>query len=151
MFGVAYARSADGLSWEKPNLGLVNFLNSTDNNLICVGCNGLGVMLDLQEKNASRRYKAFGGWENLTAHTAMCRSPQGCVNPHDIETSLGAGGSGSIAFSPDGLTWSANDLASIATEVSPFGCPGHCAPLVETKRKNTGGCNCSFGLGMRKC
>ena len=139
-FGVAYAHSADGETWVKPSLGVVSFLNSTDNNLICVGCSGIGVMRDAAEVNASRRYKAFGTWPNVSQHSA-CSSPQGCANPHDIEESLGAGGGGTIAFSADGISWRPEDLASITREVSPLGCPGHCDPV--------SGCNCSYGLGMR--
>ena len=43
-FGTAFAQSADGLRWEKPALNLVTFLNSTANNLICVGCSGVGII-----------------------------------------------------------------------------------------------------------
>jgi len=36
----AYAESADGIHWEKPNLGLVEYQGSTDNNLIFDGLDG---------------------------------------------------------------------------------------------------------------
>ena len=147
-FGVAYAQSADGLQWVKPDLGLVSYLNSTKNNIICVGCSGIGVMRDAREANASRRYKAVGTWPNMSAHRTTCAFEQGCVNTNDIEESLGNGSSGTLAFSADGLTWSSDDLVSVVTNVSPFGCPGHCIPEVTTKDNTTvGGCNCSFGLG----
>ena len=30
---IAYATSADGIHWERPNLGIVDFRGSTENNL----------------------------------------------------------------------------------------------------------------------
>ena len=38
MFGICYAESTDGIHWERPNLGLVDFRGSTRNNLIAGSC-----------------------------------------------------------------------------------------------------------------
>ncbi len=54
--GIAYPTSADGLSWEKPNLGIVEVDGSTPNNLILPGRN-LSVIVDDRETDPARRYK----------------------------------------------------------------------------------------------
>lgn len=38
MFGVCYAESSDGLHWERPDLGLVEFRGSRNNNLVAGPC-----------------------------------------------------------------------------------------------------------------
>ena len=40
---VCYAESADGIAWDKPNLGLHAFDGSTDNNICLVGDGGAGI------------------------------------------------------------------------------------------------------------
>ena len=55
--GLAYAESKDGIHWTKPNLNLVDFNGSRDNNLILTGVQGTGVLLDKQDPDANRRYK----------------------------------------------------------------------------------------------
>jgi hypothetical protein len=61
----AYAESADGLTWTKPNLGLVEFRGSKDNNLLkidpALGFVNLKVLADPQDPDPQRRYK-------MTAH-----------------------------------------------------------------------------------
>ena len=52
-----YAESADGIRWEKPALGLVNFDGSAQNNILMLHLHGAGVMLDLDEPDETRRYK----------------------------------------------------------------------------------------------
>lgn len=54
-----YATSKDGIHWEKPNLGMVDFQGSKDNNIACLGLSGAGVIKDSRESNPERRYKAF--------------------------------------------------------------------------------------------
>jgi len=52
---VAYAESHDGVAWVKPNLGIVNYAGSTDNNL--VGLTSLeGVVFRDEQAPASERY-----------------------------------------------------------------------------------------------
>lgn len=63
-----YAESVDGKNWSQPHLGQVPWphMNSSRNNNIAFGSGtsdaNRGVFLDPHEKNASRRFKAFGRW-----------------------------------------------------------------------------------------
>ena len=62
--GTLYAESKDGLTFVKPSLGIVEWNGSTANNIVLdAGSNDYnrGVFLDTHEKNASRRFKLFGG------------------------------------------------------------------------------------------
>lgn len=61
----AYAESADGLKWVKPNLGLVTYRGDRNNNLIGIdpgpfGFVNLKILLDAEESEPARRYKATG-------------------------------------------------------------------------------------------
>lgn len=57
----AYAESANGLTWTKPNLGLVAFHGNKNNNLVDVGGTwgfvNLKVLKDERDPDPSRRYK----------------------------------------------------------------------------------------------
>lgn len=55
--GVCYAVSKDGLAWEKPVLGLVEFQGDKSNNLVVRGAHGAGVFRDEREPDPQRRYK----------------------------------------------------------------------------------------------
>lgn len=83
--GLLYAISADGVTWSKPDLGLVSFDGSTDNNIVLDpsqhGIHGLGVLRDDADPDADRLYKAFFR-DNKARKMA-------------------------VAFSADGLHWSA--------------------------------------------
>ena len=57
--GVCYAVSKDGLKWEKPELGVVEFAGSKANNLVLRGPHGAGVTRDDDESDPQRRYKMF--------------------------------------------------------------------------------------------
>ena len=58
--GLCYAESSDGVRWNKPNLELVDFNGSRDNNLIRLeGAHGVGIFLDRHEIDPARRYKMF--------------------------------------------------------------------------------------------
>lgn len=88
----AYAESTDGIHWTKPELGLVEYRGSKQNNLVKIlpdplGIINLKVMRDDEDPDPSRRYK-------MTAQTWW-------VGPE------GKGGRGTLAplVSPDGLTW----------------------------------------------
>ena len=82
--GLLYATSQDGLTWEKPLLGIVPFDNNGENNLVMSsethGIHGVGVFKDPQDSDSARRYKAF----------FRCSTEKKM----------------SVAFSPDGLHWS---------------------------------------------
>ncbi len=55
--GICYAISMDGIEWEKPNLGLVEYNGSRQNNIVWRGPQGAGIFKDLHEKDPARRYK----------------------------------------------------------------------------------------------
>ena len=76
--GLCYACSADGIHWEKPELGLVELDGNKQNNILMRRVNGAGVFKDERESDPARRYKMF-----------FCGEPQMTV-----------------AFSADGLEWS---------------------------------------------
>ncbi len=57
--GICYAVSKDGISWEKPNLGLVDYENSKNNNIIWRGPHGAGIFKDKRETDPGRRYKTI--------------------------------------------------------------------------------------------
>jgi hypothetical protein len=60
-----YAESADGVMFLKPNLGVVSWNGSSENNIVLdAGAmeGNRGVFLDLHgDTNTSRRFKLFGG------------------------------------------------------------------------------------------
>ena len=57
--GICYATSKDGLHWEKPELGQVEFDGSTANNLVWRGPHGAGIFRDDHETDPQRRYKTI--------------------------------------------------------------------------------------------
>ena len=73
---ICYAVSKDGIKWEKPELGLVEFEGSKQNNIVWRGPHGAGVFKDLHDPDPARRYKT-----------------------------LFKGGRISVAFSADGIHW----------------------------------------------
>jgi len=83
--GVCYAVSKDGIHWEKPELGLVEFDGNKKNNIVMrgyhfrgvfTGPHGAGVFKDLHESDLAKRYKMFFKGSKMA-----------------------------VAFSPDGLHW----------------------------------------------
>ncbi len=83
--GICYATSRDGLSWEKPRLGLVEFEASKANNLVVRGPHGAGVFRDSRDPDPARRFKLFARASDSVRQMA-------------------------VAFSPDGLRWSPRTL-----------------------------------------
>ena len=66
--GICYATSRDGLTWNKPELGLVEYEGSKANNILWRGAgddairggpHGSGIQKDRRDPDPSRRYKAF--------------------------------------------------------------------------------------------
>ena len=55
--GICYATSIDGISWVKPELGLVEYNGSKQNNIVWRGPHGAGIFKDLQEEDPAKRYK----------------------------------------------------------------------------------------------
>jgi len=74
--GICYAVSRDGIKWEKPNLGVVEFKGSTENNIVWRGPHGSGIFKDPRDPDPKRRYKAFFKGKMI-----------------------------SVGFSPDGIHW----------------------------------------------
>ncbi len=82
---ICYAASEDGFTWNKPELGLVEYDGSRANNILWRGGedkaprggpHGSGILRDLRDSDPNRRYKAFLKSETL-----------------------------SVAFSADGIRW----------------------------------------------
>jgi hypothetical protein len=57
--GICYATSRDGLTWEKPELNLIEYEGSKANNLVLRGSHGAGVFKDPRDPDPQRRYKMF--------------------------------------------------------------------------------------------
>ncbi|MBL9206180.1 MAG: hypothetical protein JNN01_13905 [Opitutaceae bacterium] len=96
-----YATSKDGLRWERPNLGLVEFEGSKDNNLLPPVSDGrmhnyAGIVKDRRDPDSTRRYKAVA-WR-----------------PKDAKGEFGVG----VYFSPDGLHWTASALNPVVKGTS---------------------------------
>jgi hypothetical protein len=53
--GVCYATSKDGIKWEKPELGLIDFNGSKANNLILRDTHGPGIFKDDHEADPAKR------------------------------------------------------------------------------------------------
>ena len=81
--GLLYAESSDGLTWVKPELGLIEFGGSSANNIVMSnlthGIHAGGVMLDERDPDSSRRFKAI----------------YRCARDRHM----------AVAFSSDGITW----------------------------------------------
>ena len=97
---LGYAASEDGVRWEKPALGQVDFEGSTANNLVEVGrtnCEGFALLHDRRDPDPARRYKGFY-WEH---------GGTDAFREHEGRTIWGEGeGDGMwMSFSPDGLRW----------------------------------------------
>jgi len=58
-FGVCYATSKDGIHWEKPELGLIDFNGNKNNNIVIQYTHGVAVIKDLHETDPQKRYKAI--------------------------------------------------------------------------------------------
>ena len=80
--GICYAISEDGLHWEKPKLGIVEFLGNRENNIAVRGPHGASVFKDFRDPDPARRYKAL-----MIGHTTG----------HQMLA---------VAFSADGVRWS---------------------------------------------
>ena len=70
-----YATSQDGIHWEKPNLGVVRFNGSGENNIVG-DYHGASVILDREEPDPQKRYKAIGFIRRFKA-IMICHSPDG--------------------------------------------------------------------------
>jgi hypothetical protein len=55
--GVCYAHSKDGIHWEKPNLGILDYDGNRNNNIVIREAHGAGVFKDVRTTDPNRRYK----------------------------------------------------------------------------------------------
>ena len=92
--GILYAESENGYVWYKPNLGIVRYHGSYENNIIAVNTHGAGILLDEADPDPSRRYKMIS------------RNDQGPLNIF-------------VSFSSDGL-----HFGEWITAIDNRSCPG---------------------------
>jgi len=89
------AESEDGLNWEKPSLGAIEWEGSTDNNIVLdepyCGCIWGGVMADPDEEDERKRWKAFTFGSPGSWHGAC------------------------VYFSPDGIRWTPYERNPVLT------------------------------------
>jgi hypothetical protein len=81
---IAYFESKDGITWERPNLGLVEFEGSTDNNIILdkmgdgTGCHDFSPFIDGNpDATPEARYKATGAGAATNKGVWAYQSPDG--------------------------------------------------------------------------
>jgi len=85
--GICYATSEDGIKWDKPELGLVDYEDSKANNILWRGPHGVGIFKDHRDSDPARRYKLIV--------QDLIKSP--VPRSHGVSTS----------YSADGIHWSA--------------------------------------------
>ena len=87
-----YAESADGLHWERPNLGLYEWEGSTENNIILQAGDLRGLMHEPLDRDAP--------WKAVWEHNSPARSPDGIEQQgYHVYTS------------PDGIRWRHSHLS----------------------------------------
>jgi hypothetical protein len=95
---LCYATSKDGVKWEKPNLGIVEFRGSKENNIVLAAVQhdgnwfGHSVIKDDAASDPSRRYKLMF-WDQTP--------PEGDYGFF-------------VAFSPDGIRWTRHSNTAVA-------------------------------------
>ena len=87
LYTIGYATSHDGVHWDRPNLGLVEYKGSKDNNLTMTDAAYANVIKDPRDPDPDRLYKSL---------FFEARDPSGTPNMGDGV---------SVAFSPDGIRW----------------------------------------------
>jgi predicted GH43/DUF377 family glycosyl hydrolase len=93
---VGYAESADGVTWTKPELGIVTYEGSKANNLVVSAydpdatggghCHNPSVILDRNQTDPNKRYALYG-FDNSRGHPRVAFSPDGLHWHYDSETS----------------------------------------------------------------
>ena len=86
---ICFATSEDGIHWKRPNMGLVEFGGTTDNNVLIPDAAFANVIEDTRDPDPDRLYKSL-------FFEARDWDPRGTPN---------TGEGVSVAFSPDGLRW----------------------------------------------
>ncbi len=112
-----YAESDDGITWRKPNVGLIAYRGSKDNNVILTGqraseqtrgaltnFDGYTILRDDREPNPDRRYKMVAHWESV--HFWDNHAVSGSLGrPKEMMDRYAAARGEYITYSPDGLRW----------------------------------------------
>ncbi|MCL0100030.1 hypothetical protein M1O55_04100, partial [Dehalococcoidia bacterium] len=97
---ICYATSNDGIFWDRPNLSLVEYKGSKDNNIAIPNASGANVFEDTREPDPARRYKSL---------FFELHGPDGTPNMGDGV---------SVAFSPDGVKWTKYEQNPVITRSS---------------------------------
>lgn len=115
---VCYAESADGIDWEKPNLGIHSFNGIPATNIVLLANGGYSdrygcaVVVDPQDPEPARRYKmAYYDFS------------------HDVRDEGRESPGLSVAFSPDGIHWTKEPTAPLLR--SAYGDRGDFVPFLD--------------------
>lgn len=100
MYSICYATSDDGVFWERPNLGVVEYDGSKNNNIVLYDASVANVILDTRDPNPDRLYKSL---------FFESRDPSGTPNMGDGV---------SVAFSGDGIHWKKYEGNPVITRAS---------------------------------
>jgi hypothetical protein len=87
LYVIGYATSNNGIHWERPNLQLIDYKGSIDNNLVLSDASFANIIKDTRDPDPNRLYKSL---------FFEARNPAGTPN---------IGDGVSVAFSPDGIRW----------------------------------------------
>ena len=125
-----YAESADGLRWERPNLGLFDWQGSRDNNIILPAGDLRGLIHRPQE--------AAAPWTAVWEHNSPARSPDGITREgYHVYTSV------------DGIRWSYAHLSVPHGPRRPAAAGG--SPLPLPRLGDTGHVRWDSGLRTFVC
>ncbi|MCK4785703.1 MAG: hypothetical protein KAV87_18250 [Desulfobacteraceae bacterium] len=117
---MCYATSSDGVHWDKPSLGEVEFEGSKDNNIVLLAdcmMHDPAPVIDYKDPDSQRRFKTmwWGGRRDASAN-------DGWLLGH------------CVAFSPDGIHWTEHPHNPVwvgdAEETLPLGIEHHKGKLV---------------------
>jgi len=117
--GCGYADSSDGLKWDRPNLGLINWRGSTDNNLsfdglgpaaqfggFVTGLDSVSVLRDEDETDPAKRYKMINHWESV--HCWDGQFLPELKRPRELLDRFWSHRAKYLTTSPDGIHWDKN-------------------------------------------
>ena len=97
---ICYATSRDGVFWERPNLGLVEYKGSRDNNIVLLNASAANIIKDDRDPDPDRLYKSL------------------FYESFDADGTSNEGDGVSVAFSPDGLHWEKYNGNPVITKAS---------------------------------
>jgi hypothetical protein len=75
--GICYATSTDGIKWDKPELGLVEFNGNKNNNILNRGAHGAAIFKDAHESDPAKRYKMIFKGDGPDTGMGVCFSADG--------------------------------------------------------------------------